>query len=162
MSLTVKTAESAAGVGAPDAVEGGGTLDAVEEAAGATPATQVGGVTFAQLQQLLNQQAAVTGRMMRELQADMQDQISGAIERLEDRADERSDDVHSKVQEAAGSQVQPSQPIRPTLVPTLIGDEFSQIPSCLYQSEGGKHVGARGVWVGKLVRKVIGKPPAHG
>ena len=80
MNLTAKTAESAEGVGAPDGAEAGATLDVVEaKAAVATPAATAGGVTFAQLQQLLNQQAAATGRMMRELQADMQDQISGAI-----------------------------------------------------------------------------------
>ena len=102
MNLTAKTAESAEGAGAPDAAEVGVTLDAVEaKVAVATPAATAGGVTFAQLQQLLNQQAAATGRMMREMQADMQNQISGAIERFEDRSDDRADASGREDEEAA-------------------------------------------------------------
>ena len=90
MNLTAKTAESAEGVGAPDGAEAGATLDVAEDKASvATPAATAVGVTLDQLQQLLSHQAASTARMMREMQANMQNQISGAIERLEDRGEVR-------------------------------------------------------------------------
>ena len=91
MNRTAKTAESAEGGGAPDGAEAGATLDVVEaKAAVATPAATAGGVTLDQLQQLLNHQAASTAQMMREMQANMQNQISGAIKRLEDHPDDRA------------------------------------------------------------------------
>ena len=88
MNLTEKTAESAEGAGALDGAEAGATLDVGEaKASVATPAATAGGVTLDQLQQLLSHQAASTARMMREMQTNMQNQISGAIERLEDRGE---------------------------------------------------------------------------
>ena len=88
MNLTEKTAESAEGAGALDGAESGATLDVVEtKASEATPAAAAVGVTLDQLQQLLSHQAASTARMMREMQTNMQNQISGAIERFEDRGD---------------------------------------------------------------------------
>ena len=100
MKRTAKPAESTAGGGASDAAEVGATLGAVGGGAATPDATAVG-VTFAQLQQLFSQQAATTGRMMRELQADMQEQISGAIERFEERGDDRSDASGREEEEAA-------------------------------------------------------------
>ena len=86
MNLTEKTAESAEGAGALDGAEAGATLDVVEaKASVATPAATAGGVTLDQLQQLLSHQAASTALMMREMQTNMQNQISEAIERIEDR-----------------------------------------------------------------------------
>ena len=94
MNLTGTPAEGAAGAS---------VLTAAEEGAGtgtpAPPVMQAGaaasstGVTFAQLQQLLNQQADVNSRLMRELQEDMQGQISGAIDRLEDRSYDQSAEI---------------------------------------------------------------------
>jgi len=88
MNLTEKTAEPAGGAGALDGAEAGATLDVAEDKASvATPAATAVGVTLDQLQQLLSHQAASTARMMREMQANMQNQISGAVERLEDRGE---------------------------------------------------------------------------
>jgi hypothetical protein len=79
MNLTEKTNESAEGAGALGVVE-----NKVSEV---TPAAAAVGVTLDQLQQLLSHQAASTARMMREMQTNMQNQISGAIERFEDRGE---------------------------------------------------------------------------
>jgi hypothetical protein len=88
MNLTEKTNESAEGAGAPDGAESGATLGVVEnKVSEVTPAAAAVGVTLDQLQQLLSHQAASTARMMREMQTNMQNQISGAIERFEDRGE---------------------------------------------------------------------------
>ena len=88
MNLTEKTNESAEGAGALDDAESGATLGVVDtKASEVTPAAAAVGVTRDQLQQLLSHQAASTARMMREMQTNMQNQISGAIERLEDRGE---------------------------------------------------------------------------
>ena len=94
--------EPAGGGGARDVAELGVTRGAVEaKNAPVTPAAAAVGVTFAQLQQLLDQQALSTGRMMRQMQADMQNQISDAIDRFEDRTDGRADSTGRESEEAA-------------------------------------------------------------